>query len=281
MENIIKAPEGYKFEKLDNNTIKLVTDRRLHLLNQLNGKDWFYIKYLDIHDFTIQLLTNNSNLFKIDNIGYRWFFIDKNAIHKNNKSILRFKKEENKYNEYIAASYIIDFSDKIKQIIDIRFATDAEINEMYLYHPKLRPIEKWQDMLLQPNLDNNTKIYYHITGNRFDNLKTEFSHCYKSCLRKAEHAFSNKESAELVKDKMLLMQEMHAFAHAMNDGWLPNWNDYSQKKHGIIYERIFKIVLLYCYNSFTFGIAVKSEKIAEQMLKEFGEKLENYYHKQY
>lgn len=277
----MKAPEGYKFEKLDDNTIKLVIDKRLHLLDQLNGKDWFYIKYLDIDDCTIKLLTNNSNLFKFDNIGYRWSFSDKNAIHKNNKSILRLNKEENKYEEYSSASYIIDFPHEIKQIIEVRLATDAEIKEMYCYHPKLRPVEKWRDMLFQSNFNNNKENYYYIDTDSTCNLKIVSAPCNILYLRKPEHAFPNEESAELIKEKILLMQEMHAFAHAMNDGWLPNWNDVSQKKHGIAYERNSSIIEFKHYNYFIFGIAVKSEEIAEQMLKEFGERIEKYYNKQY
>ena len=87
----------------------------------------------------------------------------------------------------------------------------------------------------------------------------------------------------LYEEKTLLMADMMHFAYARNEGWVPNWKDDETKKWGltmISFERIY----LYSYsnvNLFIFGIAVKSEEIAQEMLEEFGKRIEKIYNKQY
>lgn len=84
------------------------------------------------------------------------------------------------------------------------------------------------------------------------------------------------------------MQEMHAFAHVMNEGWLPDWkNEYGDKddrKWGLAFnEDADGVYADWCdyTNPFVFGIAVKSEEIAEEMLVEFGKRIKAIYNKQY
>ena len=101
--------------------------------------------------------------------------------------------------------------------------------------------------------------------------------------RKPEHAFKRWRQAELIMGKMLLMQEMYAFAHVKNEGWMPDWDDCETKKWGLITDTV-EGIYLYSYfnfNPFIFGIAVKSEEIAQEMLEEFGERIEEIYNKQY
>lgn len=98
----------------------------------------------------------------------------------------------------------------------------------------------------------------------------------------AEHTFKTKEQAQLLADKMNLMQKMHAFAHARNDGWVPDWED-GNSKWGLTTDSFEGVRLDYYFNlnGFIFGIAVKSEEIAEEMLAEFGERIKEIYNKQY
>lgn len=134
--------------------------------------------------------------------------------------------------------------------------------------------EKWQDKLVQPSKDK----HYFITNSHDKGFSVNFDQ-YTG--RKPEHAFKTKEQAELVKEKMLLMQEMLAFAHVRNDGWEPVWEDDSVK-HGIRYKGDTLCPCSYYHaNNFVFGIAVKSIKIAEEMLETFRERLEKHYKKQY
>ena len=98
---------------------------------------------------------------------------------------------------------------------------------------------------------------------------------------KAEHTFKEKEHAQLLADKMNLMQEVHAFAHVRNDGWLPDWAD-EEAKWGLAreFEHVISDYTFY-HNEFVFGVSVKSEEIAQEMVEEFGERIQDIYNKQY
>lgn len=100
---------------------------------------------------------------------------------------------------------------------------------------------------------------------------------------KAEHTFKTREQAQLLADKMNLMQQMHAFAHVRNEGWVPDWDNGDQKKWGIFYDALGRLQVYYNTwgNDFIFGLSVKSREIADEMAKEFGERIEKVYSKQY
>ena len=88
---------------------------------------------------------------------------------------------------------------------------------------------------------------------------------------------------ELYREKAYLMADMMRFAHARNEGWVPDWDDCETKKWGLITDTV-EGIYLYSYfnfNPFIFGIAVKSEEIAQEMLEEFGKRIEEIYNKQY
>lgn len=87
---------------------------------------------------------------------------------------------------------------------------------------------------------------------------------------------------ELYREKAYLMADMMRFVYAKNEGWMPDWGDDDEPKWGIaIYENKCLIENFYDVNYFIFGIAVKSKEIAEEMLKEFGKRIEKIYNKQY
>ena len=135
--------------------------------------------------------------------------------------------------------------------------------------------DRWQDSLVQPGKER----YFYI----LDSADEGSVVCGGSkSKRKPEHAFRTREQAELIKEKARLMQEMHAFAHVRNGNWVPDWGNECQKKYGILSRgAVIKVDYLIGYNSLIFGIAVKSRKIAEEMLEEFGERIKKVYNKQY
>lgn len=90
-----------------------------------------------------------------------------------------------------------------------------------------------------------------------------------------------KEQAGLVKEKMLLMQEILAFAHVRNEGWEADWRDGGGKYGIVMVEDEITVKYYISVNAFIFGISVKSKEIAEEMLAIFGERIEKYYNKQY
>lgn len=135
--------------------------------------------------------------------------------------------------------------------------------------------DRWQDSLVQPDKGQ----YFYLVSNTDKGLDVGLNSVFN---RKPEHAFRTQEQAELIKEKMLLMQEMHAFAHVRNQGWMPDWRNVGQVKHGIVQNGNDAEVDWFTHaNFFVFGVVVKSKEIAEEMLDIFGERIEKFYNKQY
>lgn len=177
-------------------------------------------------------------------------------------------KEEAKERQAELKSRIESHLDDIKSLNDVMSELEAIINKK----------DDWRDKLVQPE----TSDYYRIHSDTRVGLEVFYTYTNKS-KRKPEHVFRTQEQAEIVKDKMLLMQEMHSFAHVKNEGWLPDWRDADECKWGIALggERGMYVDWYFFTNGFVFGIAVKSEEIAEEMLEEFGERIDKIYNKQY
>ena len=135
--------------------------------------------------------------------------------------------------------------------------------------------DRWQDGLVQPEKEE----YFYLIGNAYDSLVLGQSSEVERC---PEHSFKTKEQARLIKEKMLLMQEMHAFAHVRNEGWVPDWGNVGQVKHGIVQKGNDVEVDWFTHaNPFIFGVTVKSIEIAKEMLEIFGGRIEKFYNKQY
>lgn len=135
--------------------------------------------------------------------------------------------------------------------------------------------DRWQDGLVQPDKEQ----YFYLLSNIDKGLIVDLS---SKNNRKPEYAFKTKKQAELIKEKALLMQEMHAFAHVRNEGWMPDWGNEMQQKHGILQkgDKV-KVDWFTRHNAFIFGVAVKSKAIAEEMIEVFGERIEKFYNKMY
>lgn len=168
---------------------------------------------------------------------------------------------------------------------DLRIAnTVLEMNEQGVQEiqdeiAKLEAIinkpKRWQDSLVQPDKE----IYFYLISSVDEGLDVGVT---SKTDRKPEYAFRTREQAELIKEKTLLMQEMHAFAHVRNEGWIPDWENEGEEKFGIKLCRN-KAYADYSIrvNQLVFGVAVKSIEIAEEMLEEFGERIKKVYNKQY
>ena len=123
--------------------------------------------------------------------------------------------------------------------------------------------------------------YFFLTSNVEKGL-IAVSNSNSMVRRRPEHAFKTEEQAELIKEKALLMQEMYAFAHIKNEGWIPDWKADEEEKYGVACAR--DKAYADCsirINHLVFGIAVKSQAIAQEMLEIFGERIEKFYNKMY
>lgn len=133
--------------------------------------------------------------------------------------------------------------------------------------------KRWQDALVQPDKG----LYFYLISCKYDGLSV----CFDSeTERKPEYAFRTHEQAELIKEKMLLMQEMYAFAYVRNEGWMPDWED-EERKYGIQGGNKAYVDYFIHANLLIFGVVVKSKAIAEEMLEIFGERIEKFYNKMY
>ena len=83
-------------------------------------------------------------------------------------------------------------------------------------------------------------------------------------------------------EKITLMADMMRFAYIRNEGWMPDWGNGGQVKHGIVQKGNGVEVDWFTHaNSFVFGVTVKYMAIAEEMLEIFGKRIEKFYNKQY
>ena len=164
--------------------------------------------------------------------------------------------------------------EKIKELFDKIEQLKKEVE--HLKNDFEKPT-KWQDGLVQPSEE-----YYYKIEDIDDSAFSIKYEGYNSSV-KPEHAFRTEQQAELIKEKMLLMQEMFAFAHVRNDGKIFDWSKGNyQDKFGIeMFEGRCRINRLWVNNCFVFSISVKSKEIAKEMLQIFGERIEKYYNKQY
>ena len=136
--------------------------------------------------------------------------------------------------------------------------------------------EKWQDRLAQPHKDR----FYFIRECYLKGF--DVSAAYQISTRQPEHAFATEEQATITKEKMLLMQEMLAFAYIKNGNWVADWTSKNQPKWGVfIYIDTPEVNWTINANNLVFGIAVESNEIAEEMLEIFGDRIKMFYNLQY
>lgn len=118
--------------------------------------------------------------------------------------------------------------------------------------------------------------YYVLDGyGKVYSLKG-FSMNYTRCQYERGLAFKTREQVEQFKKEQILLFKMHKWAEEHNEGWTPNWKDFTEKKYSIVYDRDFE--KFYTYSNFCNVYLsklplFKSEEIAKQFIKEFGEEI--------
>lgn len=89
-------------------------------------------------------------------------------------------------------------------------------------------------------------------------------------------AFKTKTEAEQYLKESMLLFKMRKWAEEHADGWIPNWKDFDEEKCTVMYDnedKKFDTYETYIYRDFTKLPVFKSEEIAEQFIKEFGEEI--------
>jgi len=89
-------------------------------------------------------------------------------------------------------------------------------------------------------------------------------------------AFETREEAEQYDKERILLFKLHKWAEEHNGDWMHNLKDLDREKYIIRYDyedNQFTYVYSYCHNDFSKLPIFKSEEIAEQFIKEFGDEI--------
>ena len=89
-------------------------------------------------------------------------------------------------------------------------------------------------------------------------------------------AFETKTEAEQHLKKSMLLFKYKKWAEEHKEGWTPNWRDFDEEKCTVMYDnkdKEFDTYETYIYRDFTKLPVLKTEDIAEQFIKQFGDEI--------
>ena len=88
-------------------------------------------------------------------------------------------------------------------------------------------------------------------------------------------AFKTREEAEQFDKERILINKLKDWAKKYNEGWKPDWGDFSKYNHAVTYDyhEKFYVKSYSCVNFLSKLPYFKSEEIAEQFIEEFGEEI--------
>lgn len=131
----------------------------------------------------------------------------------------------------------------------------------------------WEAGLVNPENED----YYYIKSSSEFGFDIEFSN--NPIYRKPKHAFRTKEQANLIKEKILLLQEMYAFAHVKNKGEVGYYGICINRQNQLCLRFVDEHVPI--INIVVFGVFLTYEADAKEMLEIFGDRIKECYNKQY
>lgn len=140
---------------------------------------------------------------------------------------------------------------------------------------KIKLEEKAEKKPYEVKVPEDIENYYYVDEIGSVNLlsdsfvESDYDELYKRGL-----AFKTREEAEQFDKERILIKKLKDWAKKYNGGWEPNWNDFDELKCTIMYDnnhKKFETYDTYFYRDFTKLPVFKSEEIAEQIIKEFGE----------
>ena len=101
-------------------------------------------------------------------------------------------------------------------------------------------------------------------------VESDYDELYKRGL-----AFKTKEEAEQFDKERILINRAKDWAKKYNEGWKPDWGDFSKYNHAVTYDYHEKFyVKSYCFVNFISKLPYfKSEEIAKQFIEEFGDEI--------
>lgn len=114
-------------------------------------------------------------------------------------------------------------------------------------------------------------VYIVGSGNIYD--ADELSYDVVKDIYKRGVIFKNKEEAEQYDKERILLFKLHKWAEEHNEGWTPKWNNNNINYYVAYDYNGLTIKWGFCYREFTKLPYFKSEEIAKQFIKEFGDEI--------
>lgn len=180
---------------------------------------------------------------------------------KSTGNITQWRKGETKPNKdrYIKLKALYEKVMKLKE--DQKEETQVNVKERYeLKYP-----------------ENGTLLFYNdittgaIREILYDADKMDIVNAYSFGM-----LYKSREEAIQKRLEFLLLKRINDWAEEHNGDWIPNWNDFTEKKHSIVYDHDFEKFYTHSnfYNVYLSKLPLfKSEEIAEHFIKEFGEQI--------
>ncbi|MDU6766128.1 MAG: hypothetical protein E6446_01905 [Gemella haemolysans] len=88
-------------------------------------------------------------------------------------------------------------------------------------------------------------------------------------------AFKTKEEAEQFDKERILINRAKDWAKKYNEGWKPDWGDFSKYNHAVTYDYCekFYVKSYSCVNFLSKLPYFKTQELAEQFIEEFGDEI--------
>ena len=117
--------------------------------------------------------------------------------------------------------------------------------------------------------------YYYVDGYGHINSLKGFSITFMHSHYQRGLAFKTKEEAEQFDKERILINRAKDWAKKYNEGWKPDWGDFSKYNHAVTYDyhEKFYVKSYSCVNFLSKLPYFKSEEIAQQFIEEFGEEI--------
>ena len=118
--------------------------------------------------------------------------------------------------------------------------------------------------------------YYYVDADGLIESLISYSDEVQKGIFKRGLAFKTKEEAKQFDKERILINKLKNWAEEHKGGWTPNWKDFDEEKCTVMYDNNheeLEIYETYFYQDFTKLPVLKSEEIAEQFIKEFGDEI--------
>lgn len=141
---------------------------------------------------------------------------------------------------------------------------------------KVKLEEKIEKKPYEVEVPEDIENYYYVDEIGSVNLlsdsfvESDYDELYKRGL-----AFKTKEEAEQFDKERILINRAKDWAKKYNEGWKPDWGDFSKYNHAVTYDyhEKFYVKSYSCVNFLSKLPYFKSEEIAQQFIEEFGEEI--------